>query len=141
MSEDSKRCYNCGRSKREGRCIRCGRPRLELSERRNKFVGVWLSKEEMEELARKSAVMKMKVGPFLREVGLGSRLTPPAPAINREAWRKLAGSLAVFNRLVGKRVQNSQIDFEEGLLLELRELLICLRLDLSGINNESKNHQ
>jgi hypothetical protein len=141
MSEDSKRCYNCGRSKREGRCVRCGRPRLNLNERRDKFVGVWLSDEEMADIALRATAMNMKVGPFLREVGLGSRLTPPAPAINREAWRKLAGSLAVFNRLAGKRDQSSKVDYNEGLLLELRELLICLRLDLSGINNESKDYQ
>jgi hypothetical protein len=141
MSEDSKRCFNCGRSKREGRCLRCGRPQLDLNERRDKFVGVWLSKEEIAVIALRATAMNMKVGPFLREVGKGSRLTPPAPAINREAWRKLAGSLAALNRLAGKRNQNSQLAFEDGLLLEVRDLLIRLRSDLSGINNESKDHQ
>jgi hypothetical protein len=141
MSEGSGRCHNCGRSKREGRCLRCGRPRLDLTERRDRFVGVWVSEGEMAEIARRATAMKMKSGAFLREVGLGSRLAPPAPEINREAWRKLAGSLATFNRLAGRREQNSQIAFEDGLLLEVRDLLVRLRSDLSGLSHETEDHQ
>ena len=141
MSEGSGRCHNCGRSKREGRCPRCGRPRLKLSERRDKFVGVWLSEGEMADIARRAAAMKLKAGAFLREVGLGSRLTPPAPELNREAWRKLAGSLATFNRLAGRRERNPQLSFEDGLLLEVRDLLVRLRSDLSGLNHGREDHQ
>lgn len=132
MSEGSERCHNCRRGKLEGRCRRCGRPRLDSSERRDKFVGVWLSGDELEDVARRAAAMKMRIGPFLRELGLGSRLSPPAPEINREAWRKLAAGLAALNRMSGAHGRNSQSAITEGLLLEVRELLIRLRADLSG---------
>jgi hypothetical protein len=132
MSEGSERCHNCRRGKPDGRCRRCGRPRLDSSERRDKFVGVWLSGDELEDVARRAAAMKMRVGPFLRELGLGSRLSPPAPEINREAWRKLAAGLAALNRMSAGRERNSQTAITEGLLLEVRELLIRLRADLSG---------
>ena len=85
----------------------------------------------------------MEVGPFLREAGLGYRPRPPVPAINREAWLKLVGPLASFQRLAvtTDEALSGLTAPPRSLLVEIRNLIIALRQDLLGLSDDRENYQ
>jgi hypothetical protein len=101
-------------------------------EKRSVRVSVYMAPAELAELdARRGGMERSE---WLRRAGLGKRLAPAIPAVNREAWGELArvaGNLNQMARSMNAASQIRDVDLV-GILAELHGQVQALRSDLIG---------
>ena len=101
-------------------------------EKRNVRVSVYMAPAELAALDAKRGGMERSE--WLRRAGLGKRLAPAIPAVNREAWVELARVAGNLNQLVRSMNAAGQIRDADlvGVLAELNAQVSRLRGDLVG---------
>jgi signal transduction histidine kinase len=104
-------------------CRGGGRPRAHVQERRTGRIGVAVNEQEEQAIEQRAAQYRMRKGPFLRRLGLGHRMRPPATTASLEAHRALGEITRELQRML------SMID-ERGYANSLRDLAEKMMADL-----------
>ncbi len=105
-------------------------------EKRGVRVSVYMAPAELASLDQRRGGMERSE--WLRRAGLGKRLAPAIPAVNREAWVALARTSANLNQIARAMNAAGQIRDADlvGILAELHGQVAALRLDLVGIGHQ-----
>ncbi len=105
-------------------------------EKRGVRVSVYMAPAELASLDQRRGGMERSE--WLRRAGLGKRLAPAIPAVNREAWGALARTSANLNQIARAMNAAGQIRDADlvGILAELHGQVAALRLDLVGIGHQ-----
>lgn len=115
-----------------GKKSKRGREPMAPDEKREHCVSVRLNDAELKQVDAGRVAHKMKRGEWLRCAAV-HQLPTVVPAINREAWGKLAriaGNLNQYQRAINTGNANALPD---GVLDELRGLLIEVRAGLIAV--------
>ena len=105
-------------------------------EKRGVRVSVYMAPAELAALDQRRGGMERSE--WLRRAGLGKRLAPAIPAVNREAWVALARTSANLNQIARAMNAAGQIRDADlvGILAELHGQVAALRLDLVGVGHQ-----
>ena len=127
--------------KRQRRKGSSGRPKAAPESVRRLVVGVRLNSAELDEIQRKADGMGLQPSAWMRLAAL-SRMAPrpPVPQLNRQAYAELSRLAGNLNQLA-LAAHEGRISTPPVLLVELRDSVQVLRLELLGAAHDSEDGQ
>ena len=115
-----------------------GRPLIKLEQLRIK-TECYFSPLEKETITEKANLAGLPFSTFIRETALGKKITA-LPTVNIQHWQALARTTANLNQLAKQLNEGKLVSIDTLLLVELKEQVQALRLDLLDNPNDTESH-
>ncbi len=115
-----------------------GRPLIKSEQLRIK-AECYFSPLEKESLIAKANLAGLPFSTFIRETALGKKITA-LPTVNILHWQTLAKTTANLNQIAKQLNEGKLVNLDPLLLVEIKEQVQALRLDLLDHPNDKQGH-